>query len=69
MIMTAVGFAIIAIVIALMLFNSGEDVPTVEAVRLDLDPVMGILNAPVTIIEYGAYGVSCVRGVARGGRD
>lgn len=40
--------------------NSGST-PSVDQNRLELDPVLGNPDAPVTIIEYGAYGCTSCR--------
>lgn len=41
--------------------NSESDSPAVAQNRLELDPIKGNPDAPVTIIEYGAYGCSACR--------
>jgi protein-disulfide isomerase len=40
--------------------DTGSAPPVVES-RLELDPVLGSPEAPVTIIEYGSYGCSACR--------
>lgn len=54
------GLVILVAAAALVaiLSNAGEAAPAAVAERLTLDPVLGDPNAPVTIIEYGAYGCS-----------
>ncbi len=42
-------------VLALILSNTGSATPAVAQARLDLDPILGNPDAPVTIIEYGTY--------------
>lgn len=54
-----VSLVIIVGVLALMIAASqGGTAAPVEQARLDLDPILGNPEAPVTIIEYGAYGCS-----------
>lgn len=50
-------------VVALTLSGTagGAAAPEVEQARLDLDPVLGNPDAPVTIIEYGAYACPACR--------
>lgn len=50
-----------------ILSSAGEAAPAVVAKRLTLDPVLGDPNAPVTIVEYGAYGCSACRAWHRSG--
>ena len=58
---------VIAAAIFLILSNSGEAAPEVAAERLALDPILGDPNAPVTIIEYGAYGCHACQSWHRAG--
>lgn len=46
------GVVLLVVIIAL---SGGGAAPPVAQARLDLDPVMGSADAPVTLIEYGAY--------------
>ena len=56
------GLLLVIIAIAAMTFsNTGGDIPPEEAGRMGLDPVLGNPDAPVTIIEYGAYGCPACR--------
>ncbi len=56
------GFVtIIVAVLVLILSNTGSASPAVAQDRLDLDPMMGNPDAPVTIIEYGAYACPACR--------
>lgn len=63
------SIAVLVIVAAayLIVSNSGEPVPEVAAERLTLDPVLGDPQAPVTIVEYGAYGCSACQAWHRAG--
>jgi protein-disulfide isomerase len=59
-----IGAALIGIlVIGLIAFFSlgGESAPEVAQARLDLDPILGNPNAPVTVTEYSAYGCPSCR--------
>jgi hypothetical protein len=42
-------------VLVLILSNTGSATPAIAQERFDLDPILGNPDAPVTIIEYGAY--------------
>jgi protein-disulfide isomerase len=59
-----IGLAVVAVivVIGVLLVASGRlrigPAPSVAQERLDTDPILGAADAPVTIIEYGAYGCS-----------
>ncbi len=57
------GGLVIAIIGALVLIlsNTGAASPAVAQERLDLDPILGNPDAPVTIIEYGAYACPACR--------
>lgn len=55
------------VVLFAILSNAGEAAPEAVAERLTLDPVLGDPNAPVTIVEYGAYGCSACRAWHRSG--
>lgn len=48
-----VTVVVVAGIAAFLLLNAPP--PTVERSRLELDPVLGDPNAPVTIVKYGAY--------------
>lgn len=51
-----VGLGVVMVVVALIAPSSGAlSGPEVAQDRLELDPVLGNPDAPVTIIEYGAY--------------
>ncbi|MGQ9850759.1 MAG: DsbA family protein [Aggregatilineaceae bacterium] len=50
-----------------ILSNAGEAAPEAVAERLTLDPVLGDPNAPVTVVEYGAYGCSACQAWHRSG--
>ncbi len=53
---------VLGILILSLTANRGTDVAIVPAEsRLEYDPVLGNPDAPVTIIEYGAYGCSACR--------
>lgn len=59
-----IGAVLIGIlVIGLIAFYSfsGQAAPEVAQERLELDPILGNPDAPVTITEYGAYGCSACR--------
>jgi len=64
-----VGAAIIFAVFALIATSGGlpGDAPNVEDSRLELDPVLGDPEAPVTLIEYGAYSCTACRAFHRSG--
>ncbi len=49
-----------AVFLMLSASNTGSAPPVAES-RLELDPVLGNPDAPVTIIEYGSYGCSACR--------
>lgn len=58
---------VVAAALFLILSNSGEAAPEVVDERLTLDPVLGDPNAPVTIVEYGAYGCTACQAWHRAG--
>jgi protein-disulfide isomerase len=58
---------VVAAALFLILSNSGEAAPEVVDERLTLDPVLGNSDAPVTIIEYGAYGCTACQAWHRAG--
>ena len=65
-----VGGAVILVVAAalfVILSNSSQAAPAVVDERLTLDPVLGNPDAPVTIIEYGAYGCTTCQAWHRAG--
>ncbi|GAB5493293.1 MAG: hypothetical protein Phog2KO_35080 [Phototrophicaceae bacterium] len=43
-------------IMGFFVINSGNNAPEVAVERLELDPVLGNPDAPVTIIEYAAFG-------------
>lgn len=63
------GGVVVAIIVGALFFISSSGgigavtgaIPEVAQERLDLDPVMGNPDAPVTIVEYGAYGCHACR--------
>ena len=64
------GGAVILVVAAalfLILSNSSQAAPAVVDERLTPDPVLGNPDAPVTIIEYGAYGCTTCQAWHRAG--
>ncbi len=67
LIMGGAVILIVAAVLFMILSNAGEAAPEVANERLALDPVLGDPNAPVTIIEYGAYGCSACQAWHRAG--
>ena len=52
-IVSVMGIVLLA---AVVYAASTDNAPEVADVRPNLDPVLGDANAPVTIVEYGAYG-------------
>lgn len=58
-----VGLLLLLLLIILIVYFILEqpDIPVVTQERLELDPYLGNPNAPVTIIEYGAYGCDSCR--------
>ena len=58
---------VVAAALFLILSNSGEAAPEVVDERLTLDPVLGNPDAPVTIVEYGAYGCTACQAWHRAG--
>ena len=57
-----------AIAIAVLLFGliaaytlNSQNAPEVAQERLELDPMMGNPDAPITITEYAAYGCEACR--------
>lgn len=61
-IIVGIGTMIIIVVIAFIIVNLADFTPAVEQNRLELDPSLGADDAPVTLIEYGAYGcTNCQR--------
>lgn len=52
---------LIAIVMVIFATRQTTSSSPQSASRLDLDPIFGNANAPVTIIEYGAYACSACR--------
>jgi protein-disulfide isomerase len=62
-ILTAVAGLVVVGTVLLMLggTNPGDSAPAANQGRLDLDPVLGNPDAPVTIIEYGAYACTACR--------
>ena len=62
-ILAAVAGLIIAGTMFLMITgtNPGDSAPAANQGRLELDPVLGNPEAPVTIIEYGAYACTSCR--------
>ena len=57
----AVGAVILIALAAILIGGAGSAAPPVEDSRLTLDPYLGDPNAPVTIVEYGAYGCPACR--------
>lgn len=55
-IFVGIGIVLVLIVGGLIVTNLLDFTPAVEQNRLELDPVLGAEDAPVTLIEYGAYG-------------
>ena len=55
-----VGLFVVGI-IAFFAFGSGGNAPDVAIERLELDPILGNPDAPVTIVEYGAFGCHACR--------
>ncbi|RMG88450.1 MAG: DsbA family protein [Chloroflexi bacterium] len=65
---TLLGFAGVVAVIAVIIITAGANsAPTVAQERLDLDPVRGNPDAPVTIIEYGAFACPSCRQLHQSG--
>jgi len=55
---------VVAVGVILLIISSGGGIsppPAVAQERLDLDPILGNPNAPVTIIEYSAYACHACR--------
>ena len=62
LIMGVIGLVVVGVVIMMIWgTNGGVAAPEVEQSRLDLDPILGNPNAPVTVIEYGAYACPACR--------
>ncbi len=65
---TLLGLAGVVAVIAVIIITAGANsTPTVAQERLDLDPVRGNPDAPVTIIEYGAFACPSCRQLHQSG--
>jgi protein-disulfide isomerase len=61
-IITILGAVVIGVaLVAVILANRGGAAPVVAQSRLQLDPVLGNPDAPVTIVEYGAYACPACR--------
>jgi protein-disulfide isomerase len=58
--------AAMVFIVGLILFGMRNQAGVYDE-RFDLDPVLGNPDAPVTIIEYGAYGCSACKGVHQSG--
>ncbi len=56
-----VGASIFAIVVVILLLSAAPAPTAEEQARYDLDPALGSPDAPVTVIEYGAYGCPSCR--------
>ncbi|MBZ0277749.1 MAG: DsbA family protein [Anaerolineae bacterium] len=62
-----IGLAVIVLgVVGVVIFGiiasrGANAAPALDQSRLDYDPVLGNVDAPVTIIEYGAYGCTSCR--------
>lgn len=65
--MVGAAMLVVAAALFLILSNSGEAAPEVVDERLTLDPVLGNPDAPVTIVEYGAYGCTACQAWHRAG--
>ncbi|MEQ8671959.1 MAG: thioredoxin domain-containing protein [Aggregatilineales bacterium] len=65
----AVVIAIVGMVFVLIASNGGVpgSAPSVAQDRLDLDPILGEPDAPVTVIEYGAYACEACQAFHRSG--
>lgn len=61
MLVTGGLVTVIVGVLVLILSSTGAASPAVAQERLDLDPILGNPDAPVTIIEYGAYACPACR--------
>lgn len=63
--MVQIGAAVVGVlVIGLIAFfavNAGNSGPEQPQARLDLDPVLGNPDAPISIVEYGAFGCHACR--------
>lgn len=55
-----VGLLVLGIM-AFFVVNSGNNGPDIAQERLELDPILGNPNAPVTIVEYAAFGCEACR--------
>lgn len=54
--MIVAGVLLVALVGAVFFTIQGQQAADVPQARLELDPIMGNPDAPITLIEYGAYG-------------
>lgn len=63
LIMSVVALVVVVGVVALVIGSGGgiSPAPAVAQDRLDLDPVLGDPDAPVTIIKYASYGCDACR--------
>lgn len=58
---------IVVLIIAFIGYSILNQPPQVSADRLSIDPVIGATNAPITIVEYGAYGCFTCRQLHQSG--
>lgn len=61
--------AVVVVVVILIVSSGGVpgSAPSVAQTRLDSDPILGNADAPVTVIEYGAYSCEACQAFHRSG--
>jgi protein-disulfide isomerase len=67
LIMGGAALVVVAVALFLILSNASQAAPEVVDKRLPRDPVLGNPEAPVTIVEYGAYGCTVCQAWHRAG--